>query len=170
MYTVEWICRRRWPLSMGEVCRTFLVSMWERFVRRTVVSRITSILLSYIWKQDICTYSEHWAGHFYESNMEESWTIVWEWEGQVSKNGEYGRAACSYMSKTVEWEAWMRAGVKTWEGYLWEGHSYRGEYLGGTLQGKSHLWIPFLGIVRPQSQFPHSCAFERFIYSQDRYT
>jgi hypothetical protein len=42
---------------------------------------------------------------------------------------------------------------------------------GGTaLQGKSHLRIPFLGIARPQSQFPHSphsCVCERFIYSQD---
>jgi hypothetical protein len=26
------------------------------------------------------------------------------------------------------------------------------------LQGKSHLCIPFLGIVRPQSQFVHSCV------------
>jgi hypothetical protein len=32
-----------------------------------------------------------------------------------------------------------------------------------TLQGKSHLCIPFLGIARPQSQFPHSCVSERFI-------
>jgi hypothetical protein len=39
-----------------------------------------------------------------------------------------------------------------------------------TLQGKSHLCIPFLGIARPQSQFPHSCVCERFIYSQDRST
>ncbi len=30
--------------------------------------------------------------------------------------------------------------------------------LHGALQGKSHLCIPFLGIARPQSQFPHSCA------------
>ncbi len=37
-----------------------------------------------------------------------------------------------------------------------------------TLQRKSHLCIPFLGIVRPQSQFPHSCVYEPFIYSQDR--
>ncbi len=35
---------------------------------------------------------------------------------------------------------------------------------------KSHLCIPFLGIVRPQSQIPHSCDCERFIYSQDRST
>ncbi len=27
---------------------------------------------------------------------------------------------------------------------------------GTALQRKSHLWIPFLGIARPQSQFPHS--------------
>ncbi len=31
-----------------------------------------------------------------------------------------------------------------------------------TLQGKSHLCIPFLGIAGPQSQFPHSCVCERF--------
>jgi hypothetical protein len=30
--------------------------------------------------------------------------------------------------------------------------------------------IPFLGIARPQPQFPHSCVFERFIYSQDQST
>ncbi len=36
-----------------------------------------------------------------------------------------------------------------------------------TLQGKSHLCIPFLGIARPQYQFPHSCVCDRFIYSQD---
>ena len=38
------------------------------------------------------------------------------------------------------------------------------------LQGKSHLCISFLGIAWPQSQFPHSCVCERFIYSQDRST
>ncbi len=36
-----------------------------------------------------------------------------------------------------------------------------------SLQVKSHLCIPFLGIAGPQSQFPHSCVCERFIYSQD---
>ncbi len=36
-----------------------------------------------------------------------------------------------------------------------------------TLQGKFHLCIPFLGIARPQSQFPHSCVCEQFIYSHD---
>jgi hypothetical protein len=35
------------------------------------------------------------------------------------------------------------------------------------LQGKFLLCIPFLGIARPQSQFPHLCVCERFIYSQD---
>ncbi len=30
------------------------------------------------------------------------------------------------------------------------------------LQGISYLCIPFLGIARPQSQFPHSCVCERF--------
>ncbi len=39
-----------------------------------------------------------------------------------------------------------------------------------TLQGKSHFCIPFLGIARPQSQFPHSCVCERFIYSKDQST
>ncbi len=39
-----------------------------------------------------------------------------------------------------------------------------------SLQRKSHLCIPSLGIARPQSQFPYSCVCERFIYSQDRST
>ncbi len=30
--------------------------------------------------------------------------------------------------------------------------------------------IPRKGIARPQSQFPHSCVCERFIYSHDRYS
>ncbi len=41
---------------------------------------------------------------------------------------------------------------------------------GSTLQGKLHIYIPFLGTVRPQSQFPHSCVCEIFIYSQDQST
>ncbi len=39
-----------------------------------------------------------------------------------------------------------------------------------TLQRQFRLYIPFLGIARPQSQFPHSCVCEQFIYSQDRST
>ncbi len=39
-----------------------------------------------------------------------------------------------------------------------------------TLQRKSHFCIPFLGILRSQSKFPHSWVCERFIYSQDRST
>ncbi len=42
-----------------------------------------------------------------------------------------------------------------------------------TLQRKSHFCILFPGIARPQSQFPHSCVFDRFtvyIYFQDRST
>ncbi len=38
------------------------------------------------------------------------------------------------------------------------------------LQRKSHFCIPFLGIARPQSQFPHLCVCDRFIYSRDRST
>jgi hypothetical protein len=34
--------------------------------------------------------------------------------------------------------------------------------ISATLQGKSHLCIPSLGIARPQSQFPQSCVCERF--------
>ena len=36
-----------------------------------------------------------------------------------------------------------------------------------TLQRQFRLYIPFLGIARPQPQYPHSCVCERFIYSQD---
>ncbi len=32
-----------------------------------------------------------------------------------------------------------------------------------TLQRQFRLYIPVLGIARPQPQFPHSCVFERFI-------
>jgi hypothetical protein len=39
-----------------------------------------------------------------------------------------------------------------------------------TLQRQFRLYIPFLGIARPQPQFPHSCVFEQFIYSQDQST
>jgi hypothetical protein len=39
-----------------------------------------------------------------------------------------------------------------------------------TLQGKFRLCIPRKGIARPQSQFPHSCICERFIYSHERST
>ncbi len=38
------------------------------------------------------------------------------------------------------------------------------------LQWQFRLYIPFLGIARPQPQFPHSCVCERFIYSQDQST
>jgi hypothetical protein len=34
-----------------------------------------------------------------------------------------------------------------------------------TLKRQFRLYIPFLGIARPQPQFPHSCVCERFIYS-----
>jgi hypothetical protein len=37
-------------------------------------------------------------------------------------------------------------------------------------QGEFHLCILSLGIARPQSQFPHLCDCERFIYFQDRST
>jgi hypothetical protein len=35
------------------------------------------------------------------------------------------------------------------------------------LQGKFHLCIPFLGMARLQSQFPHSCVCELFVYSHE---
>ncbi len=43
-------------------------------------------------------------------------------------------------------------------------------YYHSALQRKYHLWIPFPGIARPQSQFPLSCVYVRFIYSQDQST
>ncbi len=30
-------------------------------------------------------------------------------------------------------------------------------------------FIPFLGIARPQPQFPHSCVLERFIFPESVY-
>jgi hypothetical protein len=39
---------------------------------------------------------------------------------------------------------------------------YNGRYV-PALQRKTHLCIPRKGIARPQSRFPHSCVWERFI-------
>jgi hypothetical protein len=53
---------------------------------------------------------------------------------------------------------------------LWEGKGHIASCLccmASALQGKSHLFIPVLGIARPQFQFRHSCVCERFICSQD---
>jgi hypothetical protein len=50
---------------------------------------------------------------------------------------------------------------------LFKSFSGKREEVGGALQRKSHLCIAFLGIARPQSQCPHSCVCERFIYYQD---
>ncbi len=41
-------------------------------------------------------------------------------------------------------------------------------YIWSSLQRKSHLLFPRIGIAPPQSKFPHVCVCERFIYSQDR--
>ncbi len=49
-------------------------------------------------------------------------------------------------------------------------HSLLKQILACTLQRQFRLYIPFLGIARPQPQFPHSCVFERFLYSQDQST
>jgi hypothetical protein len=52
-------------------------------------------------------------------------------------------------------------------------HFFMHIHLSPTLQRQFPLYIPFLGIARPQPQFPHSCVFERFIhiqYSQDQST
>ncbi len=38
------------------------------------------------------------------------------------------------------------------------------------LQRQFRLYIPFLGKARRQPQYPHSCVYERFIYSQDQST
>ncbi len=35
---------------------------------------------------------------------------------------------------------------------------------------RSHLCIPFLGSARHQSQFPYSCVWGRFIFTEDRST
>ncbi len=54
-----------------------------------------------------------------------------------------------------------------WKKYLRIHNTACDMYLFGdvtTLQRKFYLCIPFLRIARPQSQFPHSCVCERFIY------
>ena len=41
-------------------------------------------------------------------------------------------------------------------------------YTAKTQYQKFETNIPRKGIARPQSQFPHSCDYERYIYSHDR--
>ncbi len=49
---------------------------------------------------------------------------------------------------------WQNWASQTGRGYQWV--DTQCNYC--TLQRKSHLCIPFLGIARPQPQFPHSCV------------
>ncbi len=51
--------------------------------------------------------------------------------------------------------------IKLMCGKKTHGHT---SHVGMVLQGKSYLWIPFLGIARRHSQFPHSCVCERFLF------
>ncbi len=55
----------------------------------------------------------------------------------------------------------------TWSAWTLDTHTFSTSWDRYTLRRKSHFCIPFLGIARPQLQFPHSCACERFIHSQD---
>ncbi len=50
-------------------------------------------------------------------------------------------------------------GIEAWQAAI-QAHAQAGHH---ALQRKSPLCIPFLGIVRPQPQFQHSCVCERFI-------
>ncbi len=52
---------------------------------------------------------------------------------------------------------------------LWARNTGSDDFLQSfTLQRQFRLYIPFLGIARPQPQFTHSRVCGRFIYSQDR--
>ncbi len=59
------------------------------------------------------------------------------------------------VSLTWEWEEW------------WKCLHMKNMHCNGN---SVYICIPSLGIARPQPQFPHSCVFERFIYSQDQST
>jgi hypothetical protein len=62
-------------------------------------------------------------------------------------------------------ELWMAVDAHN-EGIDAQNGVLKGLY--SALQRQFRLYIPFLGIARPQPQFPHSCVFELFIYSQAR--
>ncbi len=53
---------------------------------------------------------------------------------------------------------------------LWYHNCAKCLILNCTLQRNFELCIPRKGIARPQSQFPHSCVCERFLYSHYRST
>ncbi len=61
-----------------------------------------------------------------------------------------------YMS-AIDFKSQMASNARTLCRTLWY-----------ALRGKSHVCIPFLGMARPQSKFPHSCVCERLIFSQYR--
>ncbi len=65
---------------------------------------------------------------------------------------------------------WFQLSFAAWNAgsILW--NKLNTEPTGTALQRESHFCIPFLGIARPQSQFPQEYVRERFIYSQDRST
>ncbi len=91
-----------------------------------------------------------------------------------SHNAELGRPHPVTLYRTdPRREAGSR---KSWMGCSYqqqEGSGYAGEAMESfvdTPQRKLHLCIPRKGMARHQSQFPHSCICERFLYSQDRST
>ncbi len=69
----------------------------------------------------------------------------------------------------LPWTAWWAAPRAARVLFPWR-DSMSGDFFYHSLQRKFHLCIPFLGIARPQSQFPHSWVCEWIIYSQGRST
>ncbi len=78
------------------------------------------------------------------------------------------RAELGMMNGVLQKPSYMRAELAMMYGVLQKPSYVRAEL--ATLQRQFHLYIPFLGIARPEPQFPHSCVFERFIYSQNQST
>jgi hypothetical protein len=92
---------------------------------------------------------------------------IGEWIGGRHRGRDTGGGYKPQMDRGVDTGGRQR-GRDTGGGY------YKPQMVGGVdtgaLQRKFRLYILFLGIARPQPQFPHSCVFGRFIYSQDQST
>jgi hypothetical protein len=82
-------------------------------------------------------------------------------DSHLCKRGGEGAAYLSNLREGKRLEAWCRLNFSQIE------RPMKKAAVSAALQRKSHLCIPFLGIAWSQSQFPHSCVCERFIYSQD---
>ncbi len=138
-------CSQKWTNVAFSLC-LFILMTWHfgRFSQIYVFPEIFGKICAKNWI--IFTKTERVSGLLWKFFIKRNvWTILKNFEiSQKWKN------AFSFSTR-LELGAWWGWGILL--------------FPLSTLQGK--FCISFLGIARPQSQFPHSCVCEPFIYSQN---